>query len=111
MSDNGSETGAFLAGFIIGGLVGAATALILGGCQTNEQRIRDIVLEELSSAMKRTVIKEGAAIGPYSPAQQVGNFLFVSGQIAMNTATGGLDEAGVLRFIMEPGTPDPQWMD
>jgi len=30
MSDNGgSETGAFLAGFIVGGLVGAATALIL----------------------------------------------------------------------------------
>jgi gas vesicle protein len=30
MSDNGgSETGAFLAGFLVGGLVGAATALIL----------------------------------------------------------------------------------
>jgi gas vesicle protein len=29
MSDNGGETGAFLAGFIVGGLVGAATALIL----------------------------------------------------------------------------------
>ncbi|MFQ5400444.1 MAG: YtxH domain-containing protein [Anaerolineae bacterium] len=29
MSDNNSELGAFLAGFVIGGLVGAATALIL----------------------------------------------------------------------------------
>jgi len=41
MSDNGgSETGAFLAGFIIGGLVGAATALILApqsGEQTRSQ--------------------------------------------------------------------------
>jgi 2-iminobutanoate/2-iminopropanoate deaminase len=73
----------------------AATALLLGGCQTNEQRIRDIVREELSSAMKRTVIKEGAAIGPYSPAQQVGNFLFVSGQIAMNPATGGLENKDI----------------
>jgi gas vesicle protein len=29
MSDNNSDLGAFLAGFVIGGLVGAATALIL----------------------------------------------------------------------------------
>lgn len=29
MSDNNSDFGAFLAGFVIGGLVGAATALIL----------------------------------------------------------------------------------
>jgi gas vesicle protein len=29
MSDNGNDLGAFLAGFVIGGLVGAATALIL----------------------------------------------------------------------------------
>jgi len=29
MSDNSSDLGAFLAGFVIGGLVGAATALIL----------------------------------------------------------------------------------
>ena len=29
MSDNNSDFGAFLAGFVIGGLVGAATALLL----------------------------------------------------------------------------------
>lgn len=41
MSDNsGSELGAFLAGFVIGGLVGAATALILAprsGAETRSQ--------------------------------------------------------------------------
>lgn len=40
MSDNNSEFGAFLAGFVIGGLVGAATALILApqsGEQTRDQ--------------------------------------------------------------------------
>lgn len=40
MSDNSSEFGAFLAGFVIGGLVGAATALILApqsGEQTRDQ--------------------------------------------------------------------------
>jgi gas vesicle protein len=36
MSDNNSEFGAFLAGFVIGGLVGAATALILAP-QSGEQ--------------------------------------------------------------------------
>ncbi len=36
MSDNTSEFGAFLAGFVIGGLVGAATALILAP-QSGEQ--------------------------------------------------------------------------
>jgi len=39
MSDNGnSEIGAFLAGFVIGGLVGAATALILAPQSGSETR-------------------------------------------------------------------------
>lgn len=40
MSENNSELGAFLAGFVIGGLVGAATALILApqsGSDTRSQ--------------------------------------------------------------------------
>jgi len=40
MSDNGSEIGVFMAGFVIGGLVGAATALILApqsGVETRAQ--------------------------------------------------------------------------
>jgi gas vesicle protein len=40
MSDNNSDLGAFLAGFVIGGLVGAATALILApqsGGDTRQQ--------------------------------------------------------------------------
>jgi gas vesicle protein len=44
MSDNGSETGAFLAGFIIGGLVGAAAALILAP-QSGEQT-RTVIREK-----------------------------------------------------------------
>ena len=35
------------------------------------------------------------AIGPYSQAIQVGNFLFVSGQIAIDPATGDLVEGGI----------------
>ena len=40
MSENGSDFGAFMAGFVIGGLVGAATALILApqsGAETRAQ--------------------------------------------------------------------------
>lgn len=40
MSENGGEIGAFMAGFVIGGLVGAATALILApqsGAETRAQ--------------------------------------------------------------------------
>lgn len=40
MSDNGDDFGAFMAGFVIGGLVGAATALIMApqsGAETRAQ--------------------------------------------------------------------------
>lgn len=38
MSDNNSDLGAFLAGFVIGGLVGAATAIILAPQSGEETR-------------------------------------------------------------------------
>ena len=38
MSDNGGDFGAFLAGFVIGGLVGAATALIMAPQSGQETR-------------------------------------------------------------------------
>lgn len=64
--------------------------LLTQGCGPNEQRVRDIVREELAAASRHTAILDAAAIGPYSPAQQIGNFLFVSGQIALNPQTGTL---------------------
>ena len=36
-----------------------------------------------------------AAIGPYSQAVKVGNFLFTSGQIALDPATGNVVEGGI----------------
>jgi gas vesicle protein len=38
MSDNSSEFGSFLAGFLIGGLIGAATALLLAPKSGEETR-------------------------------------------------------------------------
>jgi len=47
MSDNSNDFGAFLAGFVIGGLVGAATALLLAPQSGEETRtvIRDKSIE------------------------------------------------------------------
>ena len=35
------------------------------------------------------------AIGPYSQAQKVGNFVFTSGQIPINPATGNIEAEGI----------------
>lgn len=69
--------------------------LILLGCQPSEQRIREIVKEELSSAMQRSAMLDAYTVGPYSPAQKVGNFLFVSGQIGLNQQTGTLENKDI----------------
>lgn len=69
--------------------------IIFLGCQPNEERMREIVREELASAMQRSVFTDANVIGPYSPAQKVGNFLFVSGQIAIDQSTGKLKQDNI----------------
>ncbi len=61
-----------------------------GGCVPSDRRVREIVREELTAALQKTVHRDAAVIGPYSPAQQVGGLLFVSGQIAIDQKTGEL---------------------
>jgi 2-iminobutanoate/2-iminopropanoate deaminase len=49
--------------------------------------------------MEKKIINTSAApapIGPYSQAVQVGNLLFVSGQIAINPATGNIDATDII---------------
>ena len=67
----------------------------LQGCHPNEQRLREIVREEITAAATRTIITDPNTIGPYSPAQRIGNLLFVSGQIALDPRTGTLNNAGI----------------
>ncbi|MBI5475308.1 MAG: RidA family protein [Ignavibacteriales bacterium] len=45
--------------------------------------------------MQRSMIGDVNVIGPYSPAQLVGNFVFVSGQIALNQNTGLLENKDI----------------
>ncbi len=47
--------------------------------------------------MKHAISSPGApkAIGPYSPAIRAGQLLFVSGQVAIDPATGNMIEGGI----------------
>lgn len=47
--------------------------------------------------MKKVIVTDKApgAIGPYSQAIQAGDFLFASGQIPLNPATGEIVEGGI----------------
>ncbi len=69
--------------------------LAAAGCGPTEQRVREIVRDELAASFRHTAILDAATIGPYSPAQQVGNLLFVSGQIGLDQQTGTLMNADV----------------
>ncbi|MBI5473744.1 MAG: RidA family protein [Ignavibacteriae bacterium] len=44
----------------------------------------------MSRAFAPKYIAEGTTIGPYTPAVRVGNFLFLSGQIGLDPASGNL---------------------
>jgi len=65
------------------------------GCQISEQRVREVVREEILQASKRTAILDASAIGPYSPAQKAGSLLFVSGQIALDLQTGVMQKGDI----------------
>ncbi len=69
--------------------------IITSGCRTDDEKIRQAVREELSSATARKAITDSKTIGPYSPAQVVGNFVFVSGQIALDQESGMLRNADI----------------
>lgn len=61
--------------------------LLLCGCGPSEEDVRSLVRDEISRTAQKTIIQEGTPIGPYSPAVQVGPFLFVSGQIGLDPET------------------------
>jgi 2-iminobutanoate/2-iminopropanoate deaminase len=66
--------------------------VIAAGCGPSDEAVRSIVRDEMAAAMKRQAITNASVIGPYSPAIRAGNFLFVSGQIALDQATGTMKQ-------------------
>lgn len=75
MSENNNELGSFLAGFVIGGLVGAATALILAPQSGQETRTR--------------IVEKSKALG-----EQSGERLQQYRDLAGNRTQEYLDQAG-----------------
>jgi 2-iminobutanoate/2-iminopropanoate deaminase len=75
--------------------VSVALAILLCGCRPGDDDVRKIVREEMARAMQKSIISPVKAIGPYSPGVRVGNFLFVSGQIALDPETGLLKQDNI----------------
>ena len=68
---------------------------LLPGCGSDDEHLRRIVQEEMSRYEGKQVVAPVDVIGPYSPAVRVGPFLFVSGQIGLDQATGALDNGSI----------------
>ncbi|MFI5251451.1 MAG: RidA family protein [Bacteroidota bacterium] len=51
--------------------------------------------QEPADQWKHVSVQTGKVIGPYSPAQQTGPFLFMSGQICINQETGAMENKDI----------------
>jgi 2-iminobutanoate/2-iminopropanoate deaminase len=60
---------------------------LLNGCSPSQEQLRSIIHEELSKEFTPAFYGSTKVIGPYSPAVQVGGFIFLSGQIGLNPET------------------------
>ena len=71
--------------------------LMVGGCQ-NEEFVRSVAADEAvriySEMMIVETINVSKSLGPYSVAKRVGEFLFISGQVGIDPATGKLNSRG-----------------
>lgn len=73
----------------------ACCLFVSWGCGPGQDEVRRLVREEMAQAMEKAIIKPSPVIGPYSPAVRLGNFLFVSGQIALDPETGALRQDNI----------------
>jgi 2-iminobutanoate/2-iminopropanoate deaminase len=74
----------------------ACLSFLLAGCASRDERIRELVREELAAAAAPpAAVTDARTIGPYSPAMRVGKFLFVSGQIALEQESGLLENESI----------------
>jgi len=103
MSDSSNEFGAFLAGFVIGGLVGAAVALLTTPQTGEETRtlIHDKSIELKDKAVERAetarVKAEAAAAEARARADEIA-------QIAKERATSL--KASITKKTSQPATPE-----
>jgi 2-iminobutanoate/2-iminopropanoate deaminase len=70
-------------------------SMALQSCRPSDEEVRRLVRDEMERYSRREAVTGAGAIGPYSPAVRVGKFLFVSGQIALDPATGNLRQDNI----------------
>ncbi len=68
---------------------------VIAGCSPDDTDVRRVVREELSASLVKTYHSPTKVIGPYTPAVEVGTLLFVSGQIALDPATGQMVQTDI----------------
>lgn len=73
----------------------ASLAVAISACTPPEERIRQIVGEEMNIRESRSFMTDAQVIGPYSPSVRVGKLLFVSGQVGLDAATGKIVDGGI----------------
>jgi len=88
MDDTGSEIGAFLAGFVVGGLVGAATALILAPQSGEETRAQIAAKgQELRDAgVQQYEVARESVRDTTTQAQEQARIVLDEGKSRVNTA-------------------------
>ena len=103
MSDNSNDLGAFLAGFVIGGLVGAATALILApqsGEETRSQIIGKSGDWRHSGGQRFQQYREAASSRSQNYREQASNFVTDARTRAQETGGKFQEQA---RIVLDSG--------
>ena len=70
-------------------------ALLLIGCAPSQDDVRRMVQDEVRGHAVTSYYAPTTVIGPYTPAVQVGPLVFVSGQIALDPATGQMVQTDI----------------
>ena len=73
----------------------AGTVLLLSGCTPKAQNIELLINENQNMKKAISTEKAPAAIGPYSQAIEVNGFVYASGQLPIDPATGQFPEGGI----------------
>lgn len=75
---------------------GILAAVALAGCGgPSPEDVRTMVRKEVVAAAGRSYHAPTNVIGPYTPAVRAGGLVFVSGQIALDPATGQMVQTGI----------------
>jgi 2-iminobutanoate/2-iminopropanoate deaminase len=82
-------------GGLLGGIAGGVAGAVIGPLLYDAWLLYDMWLFRPPMVKEQIATPKGQAIGPYSHGMAAGNLVFVSGQIALDAATGKLVDGDV----------------